>query len=564
MHLKNFNKYRYSIFFGAMLLTVAVLPSLVFFRIDLTSEKRYSLSEPSKKLMKNINGPLKITVYLDGELNSGFLRLKRATSEMLDELSVYAPQSIQVQFSDPSSATNSNDRNANYARMSSLGMSPTVVYDRDKDGKTMQKLVFPWVEIHFGNRTETVNLLKNIPGNSGDENLNISIENLEFELTDGIRRATNTTVNKIAFLEGHGELSDAATNDVSRALSRYFQIDRGNPGTNAAGLDGYKAVIIAKPTRPFSEAQKFIIDQYIMHGGRVLWLIDGVKVPETGLSVTGKLPAIDCDVNLNDQLFCYGVRINPVLLQDVQCVTVPVNIAPAGSEPQFESSSFYYMPLLLTAPDHPVTRNIAPVLAPFCSGIDLVGDNRQVTPRLMLATSGETHITGVPAMINPGEHHNPKDKNYFNAAYIPVAVSLEGNFRSDFENRSIPDGLRNTSAIQTQSFYTRQIVVSCGDIIRNDTTASDSIMLQCGFDRLTNRLYGNRDFIVNALLYLTDDAGWMQLRSRTFKLRLLSKEAIAGNRATIQIVNVGLPLIFLLIFGTIYIILRKRRYTRQN
>jgi len=513
-------------------------------------------------LMAKTDSPLKVVVYLDGDLNPGFLRLKKSTAELLDELSVYSNHNIDIQFENPSLADSPEQREKKYTELQNRGLAPTAVYERDKEGKSIQKVIFPWIEMTYKGKKVQVCLLKNILGNSGDENLNISVENLEFEITDGIRRLVNTEVSKIAFLEGHGELSEAETYDISKTLSKYFQIDRGTIATNATILDNYKAVIIAKPTKPFSESDKFIIDQYIMHGGRVLWLLDGVRISKENLSTIGLSPAIELDLNLNDQLFRYGVRINPVLLQDVQCASVPVNIARVGATPQFEPTPWYFAPLLLTSPEHPITRNITEVRSEFCSGIDLVGDNKQVKSQLLLATSDNTHIVGAPTTIDLSQKIKPNDKAYFNAGYVPVAVAMEGNFESDFANRMIPAGLTNTSPIRRQSLNTRQIVVADGGIIRNETTEKDSTTIPLGFDRYMNQQFGNKDFIQNAVLYLADNDGWMQLRSRTLKLRLLNKRITNEDRITWELINVLVPLGLLLIFGIGYQIQRKRKYTK--
>jgi len=542
---------------------LALISYFYYFRIDLTSDKRYSIAEQSKMLMEKTDSQLKVVVYLDGDLNPGFLRLKKSTAELLDELSVYSTKNIDIKFENPSLADSPEERGKKYTELQSSGLLPTAVYERDKEGKSIQKVIFPWIEMSYKGKKVQVCLLKNILGNSGDENLNISIENLEFEITDGIRRLVNTEVSKIAFLEGHEELTDAETYDISKTLSKYFQIDRGTIADNATILNNYKVIIIAKPTKPFSESDKFIIDQYIMHGGRVLWLLDGVRVSKENLSTIGLSPAIELDLNLNDQLFRYGVRINPVLLQDVQCASVPVNIAPSGAAPQFEPTPWYYAPLLLTSPEHTVTRNITEVRAEFCSGIDIVGNNKQVKSQLLLATSDNTHIVGAPTTIDLNQKIKPNDKAYFNAGYVPVAVAMEGIFESDFANRMIPVGLTNTSPISKLSVNTRQIVVADGDIIRNETAAKDSTTIPLGFDRYMNQQFGNKDFILNSVLYLADNDGWMQLRSRTLKLRLLNKKITNDDRITWELVNVLTPLIILLIVGIGYQVIRKRKYTRK-
>ena len=545
-----------------LLVALVIISYFYFFRIDLTSDKRYSIADQTKNLMAKMDAPLEVTVYLDGDLNPGFQRLKKSTAELLDELSVYSDKRITVKYENPSLADSPDQREKKYLELQTRGLNPTAVYERDKEGKSIQKIIFPWIEINYKGKKVPVCLLKNILGNSGEDNLNISIENLEFEITDGIRRLVNTKVSKIAFIEGHGELSEAETYDISKSLSRYFQIDRGVLASNAAVLNDYKAIIIAKPTKPFSESDKFIIDQYIMNGGRVLWLIDGVRIAKENLSTIGLSPAMELDLNLNDQLFRYGIRINPVLLQDVQCVSVPVNIAPANATPQFEPTPLYFTPLLLASPEHPVSRNITEVRSEFCSGIDVVGQNKQVSYNLLLASSENTHIIGTPTTIDMSQKLKANDKTYFNVSYVPVAVAMEGNFDSDFANRMVPKGLTNTLPILKQSMKTRQIVVADGDIIRNEVSLKDSTSIPLGFDRYTNQQFGNKDFIQNAVLYLADNDGWIQLRNRTLKLRLLNKQISSDEKTVWQVVNVLSPIILLALLGIGYQIVRKRKYTR--
>lgn len=560
IHLWKNKKGIFILIFLVILVFILIFP----FRLDLTSDKRYTLSPISKKLMQQLDDPLKATLYLEGDLNPGFLRMKKSTIQMLEELSAYSKKGIEIKTINPSLAKSSTEREENYLKLSSHGLTPTAVYERDKEGKAIQKIIFPWLEIEYEGNKTLVNLLKNLPGNSGEQNINISIENLEFEITDAIRRLTSTQVNKIAFLEGHGELSEAETYDISKALSRYFQIDRGIIGTDASILDDYKVLIVAKPMFPFSEKDKFIIDQYIMKGGRILWLIDGVQLLKENLSTVGFSPAWALDINLNDQLFRYGVRINPVLLQDVQCVLVPVNVASQNQSPHFEPMPWYFAPLLLTSYQHPITRNITEIKTDFCSSVDVVGDNPHTKSTVLLATSNNTHIIPTPSTIDLKALPKANDKEYFNLGYVPVAILVEGSFESVFRNRMLPAGLININEVQNQSKPTRQIFVADGDIIRNETSglASDSTTLPLGFDRYMNQQFGNKDFIQNAVLYLADEEGWMQLRTKTFKLRLLNKNAVRDKKNICQVINISLPIILLALFGIIYQWIRKRKYSK--
>ena len=268
-------------------------------RWDLTSDKRYSLSDATKTLLADLPGQVDVEVLLDGDLNSGFRRLRRSTLELVDEMSRYG----QVRSVEPK--TNSTD-----------GLQPTVIHEREQNGKTVQTTVFPYARVTYGGRQTVVPLLRNNRALNGEQNLNKSIEGLEYAFAEAIHSISRDTIERIAFLEGHGELSEADVYDVSRQLSRYFDVDRGALTNDVRALDRYKVVIVAAPQEPLNEKDKYILDQYVMHGGRVLWAIDGVRLSEEMLSSEGLTPIIPLDVKLTDMLFRYGVRVNPVLVQD--------------------------------------------------------------------------------------------------------------------------------------------------------------------------------------------------------------------------------------------------------
>ncbi len=550
---------KYSLLIGCLIvLLLNCLSANLFFRIDLTSDKRHSVSQPTKQLMAGLNEEVEVTIYLDGEMNSGFLRLKRSVAELLDELSIYAPEGITYSFTNPTSLPQEEQKQL-MQLFAENGISPTTIYERNRDGKSVQRLLFPWLKISYGDKQQWVSLLKNIKGNSGEENLNISIESLEFQLTDALRLLTQKEIQKIAFIEGHGELSDYNTWDISLALSRYFQIDRGVLGTDASVLDDYKAIIIAAPTQPFSENDKYIIDQYIMRGGRVLWLIDGIRLDENSLSTTGMSPTIPMDVNLTDMLFRYGVRVNPMIVQDQQCLLVPVNVASSGEPAHFEPMPWYFAPLLLTSPNHPVSRNLPQVTGTFVSCLDMVGQNDNLRRDVLLATSNATHIISAPAAINVEEIELTPD--YFNLAYVPVAVALDGVFPSLFAHRLMPQNITNAPAKLKESVPTKQIVMASGSFISNDI--QDGQPLPVGYDRYTQTQFGNRDFFVNALLYLTDDQGWINLRNKQLKIRLINKNIATNARLPLQLVNVGMPLLLLAIFGVVFLWMRRRVYRHR-
>lgn len=553
------------ILFVVAVIAVYFISERYFFRIDLTSEKRYSLSDNTKHLLQSMDKVLDVTVYLDGDLNAGFLRLRKATKEMLDEFDAYAGVKVRYTFENPSAGATNEERDKKYEELEKRGMRGILVHDRDQEGQAMQKVVFPWIEISYDGKRRPVNLLKNVPDKSGEENLNTSIETLEYEITDAIRLMTTTDVPKVAFLEGHGEWVQPLVYDMSQELSRYYQVDRGSITEDPSILDNYKALIVAGPTEKFSEKDKYAIDQYIMKGGKVLWLLDGARISLDSLSTASQTVGIENNVNLGDQLFNYGVRINADLVQDVQCLLIPVNTARMGDQPKYEPMPWYYSPLALTVPAHPISKNLAPVKTEFASSIDFVNEDLNVTKTPLLVTSNSTHVQNVPSIVSMEVVNVERNGYYFNRRNMIVGSVLEGVFPSAFANRMVPEGIKSVNKTITESKPTKMIVIADGDVIRNDVQGKGENMnvLPLGYDRYMNQQFGNKEFLLNAVNYLTDDDGWMALRSREIKLRLLNKRAVIGQRTFWQVTNVVLPLLALGLFGLIFNFIRKRRYTGE-
>ncbi len=549
-----------TLFFGVLITLLGVF----HFRIDLTEDRRHSLHRSSKELMQKLEEPLYVDFYLNGKLNPGFTRLKSGSVELLEELSAKSRYKIHINYINPDNAGSSAARVEQQKLLEERGLTPTLVYEKDKEGNVIQRTLFPWIEIRYKEKSSALNLLKNLPALTGEENLNISIENLEYEITDAIHRLSNTKVEKIAFLEGQGELSEAETFDISRTLSRYFQIDRGVIGHDARILGNYRVVIVAQPTEPFSEEVKFTLDQYLMHGGSILWLMDPVQISEEMLSSRGETPAVALDLNLDDLFFRYGVRMPAALIQDVQSLMLPLNVAGAEEQAEFMSFPFVYSPLLLTSENHPVTKNITPVLSRFASPVELTGASENLNPSILLASSSRSGILQTPAVVSLSELPDLNDSELFGLSYIPTAVLLEGQFSSVFTHRMVPPGIENYRERRDQSVPARQIFIADGDIIRNELSRNgDSIeAMPLGLDRYSGMVYGNSEFIVNSVLYLGGKHERIELRSRTLPLRLLRKDISKQERIKLQIINIALPAVLLLIAGMIYQWLRKRKYSR--
>lgn len=545
-------------------LTILALFTIYPFRIDLSADKRYSLSSETKQLVSNLQEPVHFTLYLHGDLNSAFHRLRKSTIDMIYDLDKISNQRFSIEFINPSEAQSDTERNKIHSKLIHEGLIPTEVFMKDKEGKSIRKVIFPWLKISFGDFSRIVPLLSNLPNLSGDENIHISIENLEFKIAGAIRQLSSNDPGKIAFLEGHGELNEAETYRITKALSNYFQIDRGNPGNNASALNEYEVLIIASPSEKFSEATKFIIDQYLMQGGKIVWLINAVKTDLEMLSKTGSSPAIALDLNLADMFFRYGIRIEPVILQDLHAGTIPLNIASTGNPAHFEPVPWLFGPYLLTS-NHPITLNLPEVKSAFNSVISIISNNPETQTAVLLASSGRSRLISTPSVISLNDLINTNVED-FNLPHQPVAVLSEGIFNSAFANRMQPAEVVMTAPFRNKSKKTAQIFIAGGDIIRNETTgvASDTTTLPLGFDRFLNHQMGNEDFLVNAINYLAGSPEFMQLRSKSYQIRLLRPNISTKERTTLQIINIVLPFIILIVFGLWFSFNRKRRYGKKS
>jgi ABC-2 type transport system permease protein len=540
-----------------------IFTKTLFFRLDLTEENRYSLSRASKDFVANVCEPLTVLLYLDGDLDANMLRLRRATEDMVRELNMYSSEPLTLECVNPNNATTEEERYAVYDELEGRGLRGMSVTVRSRDGKMTEQVIFPWVEVCSSCDTMAVCLMQPSAQKTGEEAVNSAIADLEYLFVDAIRVLNRREVVKVAFIEGHGELSEEFTYDASDALSRYFQVDRGVLGADASVLDDYAAIIIAKPLDKYSESDKFIIDQYIMRGGRVLWLLDGAQMSSDMLSEGGATPLVAMDVNLNDQLFRYGVRLTPTIVEDMQCAYMPINVSRPGEQPRFEPIPWFYTPLLQGSPYHPITKTLQAVKADFASGIEIVGDTVGVRKEVLLISSNASHVDVAPTEIDVMRAINVEPKEYFTTQYVPIAVALEGEFQSIYKHRMIPEGVMANGVIN-QSVPTRMVVVADGDIIRNDVEQHrEGLMLvPLGYDRVTRQTHGNKDFVVNTMLYLTDDEGIMQLRNRRIDLRLLNRAIVESQRNVWVWINTLLPIGMLLVFGVVFLGNRKRKYVK--
>lgn len=548
----------------------------VFTRFDLTSENRYTLSKQTKQKLIELDDIVYFQVYLDGDFPAGFKRLKRETREMLDQFRAYT-DNIQYEFINPSASDDNAERNAIYQLLIERGLRPTDLTVKTNEGSSKQ-IIFPGAIVSYKNTEIPLELLISQMGVPPEEVLNNSIQNLEFNLVNSINKLTENNKPKVAFTTGHGELGLLETADIISALSEYYILDtiRLNGNINSltsrqesdsgkmAIRNNYDAIIIAKPDSIFAEKDKFIIDQFIMRGGKVLWLIDPVFASMDSIQNAGTTIGVINDINITDQLFNYGIRLNTNLVMDINALSIPVQTGMMGGTPQYDFYPWFYFPILYPVIDHPIVKNLNALKTEFVSSIDTV-PVRRVEKTVLLTSSVYSRTVNTPVIISLDILQREPDKRLYNKPDIPVAVLLEGKFESLFFNR-IPPQIRDSKEISFvgASKPTKMLVVADGDIIKNQirTTGERPVPLPLGFDRYTGQTFGNKDFILNAMNYLIDDGGLITIRSRELKIRLLDKTRISKERVFWQVINTVLPVTLILLLGVIMFVLRKRKFTK--
>jgi ABC-2 type transport system permease protein len=571
--------YRELITLFLIIILINYIASNFFFRLDLTSEKKYTLTNTTKTILKNLKDVVYVKVYLEGDMPYGFLRLKKSIKETLDEFRNYAGDNLQYDFIDPSAIKDKKTQKDLYKQLYKLGLTPTNIQERDEDGKLIQKIIFPGAIVSYAGREIAVDFLKNNLNRTPEENLNASIEAIEFNLIQAIRKLNNEFGQKIAFIEGHGELNEWQVADLANSLSEYYQVERVKIDSQLSSLstriidsasnsvkviNKYDLIIIANPQQAFSEYDKYIIDQYIMYGGKVIWVLDIVDANIDSLAYTSSIVGLIKNLNISDQLFKYGVRVNPNLIQDVQCAIIPINTAIAGTQPQFTPMPWIYFPLLLPNAKHPITKNINLVKAQFVSSVDAVGEDPEITKTVLLTSSQNSRVINAPMKISLNIIKYKIKPEFFTKSFIPAAILLEGKFKSLYNNRLTPEMYSYKEiAFREESFNTKLAVIGDGDIIRNHVRkiGDNKIPLPLGYDRYTGETYGNKEFFLNLISYMLDSKNFSDLNSRTIQLRLLNKQLVDNYKTYIQIINIIVPVFLIIIIGTLITFYRKRIFS---
>jgi ABC-2 type transport system permease protein len=553
----------------ALILAIAILVllnfvgSFIFHRFDLTSEKRYTLSDATKKLLNNLNDVVYVKVYMgkNETFPAGFKHLRNQTQEMLDEFRAYSNNNIEYEFINPNESTDKKQQEELFKQLYEKGLQPTNLEIKNENTSS-QQVIWPAALVTFNGKEMPWQLLKTQLGQSSEMQLNNSIQALEYEFASCIHNLSSHVRPQIAFIDGHGELDTLSLNDIASSLSEFYSVKRLTIQGQANALQGLKAIIIAKPDTAFSEKDKYIIDQFVMNGGKVLWLIDQLYTSVDSLRKSGGTIAASVDMNIENQLFKYGVRINPNLIVDMQSSAIPVNTAFAGQEPHFELKPWWFSPLIMPIGNHPIVKNLEVIKLDFVSSIDTVSA-KGIKKTILLQTSKYSKALKAPVRIDLRMATLRPDENIFTDSYQSVAILLEGQFESVFKNRMLPQFIqKKTLPYKDESVNTQMIVISDGDIIRNEIQYSTKKPYPLGYDKYTNQTYGNKNFILNCINYLCDDSGLISVRARELTLRLLDKKKILNERLKWQLINILMPLILIFIFGFVYHFVRIQKYTK--
>ena len=569
----------------AFLITVAAVivvnwaGSRLFTRFDLTSEKRYTLSPTTKEILNDLDDYVYFKVYLDGDFPAGFKKLRRETKEMLDEFRAYSKY-IDYEFINPAESGEEAEIMETYKQLYQAGLKPTDLNVQNSDGSSKQMVIWPGALVSYRNNTEiAIELLENQVGQSDDEALNASMQNLEFRLIDAVKKVTRLMKPNIAFVEGHGELGEQDVYDITKSLSQNYNVVRleidgkidalihrtQDTTRDVSAFPSYDAIIIAKPTQAFDERDKFLIDQYIMHGGKVLWLVEPVFATMDSLQSQESTVGIEQDLNLDDMLFKYGVRLNRDLLLDLTCAALPIRTGQVGGQARLEYFRWYYFPLLQAASDHPMVRNMNAIKADFVSSMDATTSADDIEQIPLLKTSDYTKVSGAPVFISLAMLRQTPDQRMFSAKGKNVAYLLKGTFTSLYANR-IPQEIMDDQATDFMevSKPTAMMVVADGDIIRNQIDIRTRKPLSLGFDQFTQITYANKEFIENCISYLVDGEGLVDIRSRELKVRLLDPTKVSKQRVTWQVVNTLVPIAIIVILGFVMSLIRKVKYSKKT
>jgi gliding-associated putative ABC transporter substrate-binding component GldG len=532
------------------------LASVLYTRVDMTEDHRYTLSGPALKTVENFTEEVVVDVLLGGKLPAEFEKLKVETRQLLEEFRA-ANNNIRINFVDP--LEGEEEPEAVMANLQGLGLNPVNVTVEDK-GSFSQELVFPWAMVNYNNTTVKVPLLKNNLGSTSGERINNSVQNLEYAFSDAFTKLGLREKKQVAVIKGNGELEDIYIADYLSTIRDYYNIGAitldsvaANPQKVLDQLRGFDLALIVKPTEAFTEEEKYVLDQFMVAGGKTIWLIDKVAMELDSLfNERGTAIAIGRNLNLDDLLFRYGIRINPVLVNDLYFTQI-VLAAGEGNSATYDPVPWYYHPMVFSDNNHPINTNTEAIKFQFANTIDTLANPYRKT--IIYHSSPLSKTEGVPKFIGLEMIQTPPERETYTRGNQPMAVLVEGSFRSAYNNRVKPLDLDGTLE---QGPPNKMLVVADGDVVRNQLRKGRP--LELGYDQWTNNFYGNKEFMVNAINYLLDDTGLIRIRTRNIEIPLLDQEKIRIQRAKWQLINIVVPIVSILIFGWLFNAIRRRKY----
>ena len=542
------------------IIVINLISNFFFKRFDLTQDKRYTLSETTLNIIESVDSPLYIEVYLEGNFPPEFKRLQNETKQLLEEFTAYN-SNIIFNFKNPieKEETRVEKMKEFYAK----GMQPLSITVEDK-GKQSQEVVFPWAQATYGDKFTKIALLKNLMGASTEQKVISSVQHLEFGFAEAINKVSKEKQKKIAVIKGNGELIEPFMADFLKTVKESYYIGpftldsvAKQPTQTLEALKKYDLAVIAKPTEAFTEEEKQVLDQYIMNGGKTLWLVDVISADMDSLyNETGTILAAQRELNLTDMFFKYGIRMNPLLIKDEYATPIKLATGNQGSETQMQEYTWKFAPFIYPTSTNPIVKNMEGIKFEFTSPIEILKNDIKKT--VLLSSSEYSKTIGTPSPISLDmvtEETTPEE--YEGKGLLPVAVLMEGKFKSAYQNRILPF---KDNSFQATGKENKMIVISDGDVVKNQM--DKGVPLELGFDKWTNQLYGNKEFLMNCVNYLLDDNGLINIRSKDVDLPLLNKEEVYKNYTVAQLITVGLPIVILAIFGFLFTFLRKRKYSR--
>jgi ABC-2 type transport system permease protein len=547
--------------FILLIVVFNILAQYLFTRFDFTKEKRYTISNTSTQILQDLNTDIKVIVYLEGDFPAGFKRLRTATKDLLLDYKAYAGSKLTFEFVNPIEGKNQQQQEEVYNLLTSKGIEPTNLSVNTESGLS-QKMIFPAAIVSANGKEIPVKLLQTRIGLNPEEVLNNSIQNLEYAFSSAIKKVSTGGKPRVGFTEGNGELSDLQLQDAMKSLADGYEVGRINlTSLTLDGLQKLKVMVIAKPSIAFSELEKYKIDQFLMQGGKIIWTIDQVNADLDSIrkSTSGEQLAYQNKLNLDDQLFTYGVRINYDLVGDMNCAQIPVSVGQVGGQAQIQLVPWLFNPIIIPINSHPLVKNLEGIKTEFLNTIDTI-EIKNVKKTVLLTTSPFNRELAAPTIISLDMIEDTPDPKLFQSNPKAVCILLEGIFKSNFLNRAIPEGVNFNQNTIGNSKNTKMLVFSDGDVFKNGLSEKDNSVFPLGYDRYTQQTYGNKTFLLNALDYLTDDSGLISLRSKEIKLRLLNKGKLVEEKTKWQLINTLVPLIMLILFGIFQHIYRKRKY----